>query len=69
MTRAPRCHYSEGVRAFFILLVLANIAVFALGQGWFGTPRSQLGRSPVDRQQAAIKPDAVRVAPGQLQNR
>ena len=65
----PPCHYSVGVRAIFILLVLANIAVFALGQGWFGAPRSQAGRTPADRQQALINPDAVRVAPGQLQNR
>lgn len=69
MTGTHECHYSDGVRTVFILLVLANIAVFALGQGWFGTPRSQLGRSPADRQQTQINPDAVRVAPGQLQNR
>ena len=69
LTHGLRRHYILGVRTVFILLVLANIAAFALGQGWFGVPRSQAGRTPADRQQALVNPDAVRVAPGQLQNR
>ena len=57
------------MRTIFILIVLANIAVFALGQGWFGTPRSQLGRTPPAKLQNQINPEAARVSPGQLQNR
>ena len=53
------------MRIFFTLLVIANIAIFGLGQGWFGTPRSELGRSPSSIQKQ-INADAVRVLPGQI---
>ena len=68
MTSKTADRYSAGMRILFILLVLGNIAVFGLGQGWFGTPRSELGRSPANLQKQ-VNADAVRVLPGQLQAR
>ncbi len=34
------------MRYLFLLLVLANVAVFAFGQGLFGLPPSDAGREP-----------------------
>ena len=56
------------MRIFFTLLVIGNIVVFGMGQGWFGTPRSEAGRSPSSIQKQ-MNADAVRVLPGQIQAR
>jgi hypothetical protein len=57
------------MRILFILLFIANLIAFALGQGWFGTPASQRGRTPIAKIQPQINADAVRVLPGQFQIR
>ena len=56
------------MRILLTLLLIGNIVFFGLGQGWFGTPRSEVGRSPASIQKQ-INADAVRVLPGQLQAR
>jgi hypothetical protein len=55
------------MRTFFILLVLVNLGVFALGQGWFGQPRSELGRSPVSKMQTPLNAESAKFGRGQLQ--
>ena len=55
------------MRTFFILLVLINLGVFALGQGWFGQPRSEAGRSPVSKIQTQLNAESAKFGPGQLQ--
>ncbi|WP_199748500.1 hypothetical protein [Candidimonas sp. SYP-B2681] len=45
------------MRFIFLLVVLANVAVLAYGQGFFGTPPSERGRDPrqlSERNQHAI---------------
>jgi hypothetical protein len=34
------------MRFIFVLVVLANVAALAYGQGFFGTPPSERGREP-----------------------
>jgi hypothetical protein len=55
------------MRTLFILLLLINLGVFALGQGWFGPPRSEAGRSPASRAQVQLNAEAATIGPGQLQ--
>ena len=55
------------MRTFFILLVLVNLGVFALGQGWFGQARSEAGRSPASKVQAQLNVEAAKFGRGQLQ--
>jgi hypothetical protein len=55
------------MRTFFILLVLVNLGVFALGQGWFGQARSEAGRSPASKVQAQLNVESAKFARGQLQ--
>jgi hypothetical protein len=55
------------MRTFFILLVLVNLGVFALGQGWFGQPRSEAGRSPASKIQIQLNAESAKFGPGQLQ--
>ena len=69
LTFMPLTHYIAPMRTLFILLLIANLSVFALGQGWFGTPGSQLGRTLADRIAPQINPDALEISPGQLQIR
>jgi hypothetical protein len=54
------------MRIIFVLLLLINLGVFALGQGWFGTPRAELGRSGSNAP-PPINAEALRILPGQLQ--
>lgn len=56
------------MRLVFVLLLLVNVGVFALGQGWFGTPRAEQGRSK-NKPPAAINAEAIIISPGQLQTR
>jgi len=39
------------MKFIFISLVVINVAMFGLGQGWFGTPRAEAGRNPAMLQQ------------------
>ncbi|HRL22284.1 hypothetical protein [Alcaligenes sp. SDU_A2] len=55
------------MRLLFIVIVLVNIAVLAFGQGFFGTPPSELGREP--RQFSQRNQDAVKLgAPQEAAN-
>lgn len=45
------------MRALFLLVLLANLALLAFGQGFFGPPPSEVGRDPRmlnERNQQAI---------------
>jgi hypothetical protein len=55
------------MRTFFILLVLVNVGVFALGQGWFGQARSEAGRSAASKLQTQLNVESATFGPGQLQ--
>ncbi|MEI2415789.1 hypothetical protein V8Z80_06355 [Orrella sp. JC864] len=34
------------MRVLFVLVMLANAAVFAIGRGWLGIPPAETGRDP-----------------------
>ena len=55
------------MRTFFILLVLVNVGVFALGQGWFGQARSEAGRSAASKLHTQLNVESATFGPGQLQ--
>jgi hypothetical protein len=57
------------MRAVFIVLMLINLGVFGVGQGWFGTPRAEAGRTATNRLPVPLNADAVKFGPAQLQNR
>lgn len=57
------------MRTLFIILIIANAAFFAFGQGWFGTARSQLGRTAESKIPVQLNPEAVKLGPGQFQTR
>ena len=57
------------MRAVFIILMLINVGVFGVGQGWFGTPRAEAGRTATNRLPQPLNADAVKLGPVQLQNR
>jgi hypothetical protein len=48
-------------------LVLVNVGVFALGQGWFGQARSEAGRSAASKLQTQLNVESAKFGPGQLQ--
>ncbi|MDX3906866.1 MAG: hypothetical protein QHC78_14365 [Pigmentiphaga sp.] len=50
------------MRSLFVVLLLANLALFALDRGWFGQPLSERGREPA-RLRTEIRPDTLRVPP------
>jgi len=50
------------MRVIFFLLLAANLAVFALGRGWLGTPPAEAGRTPA-RMAQQLNPEAVKVLP------
>jgi len=39
------------MRPLFLLILILNALVFALGQGWLGTPPAEQGRDPARLQQ------------------
>lgn len=47
------------MRLLFILILVANVALLAFGQGFFGTPPSEQGREP--RQFAQRNQDAIQL--------
>ena len=57
------------MKAIFIILLLINIGVFGVGQGWFGTPRAEAGRTAANRLPVPLNADAAKLGPVQLQNR
>jgi hypothetical protein len=59
----------QRMRAVFIVLMLMNLGVFGVGQGWFGTPRAEAGRTANNRLSVPLNADAVKLGPAQLQNR
>lgn len=61
--------YSAGMRALFIILMLINLGVFGLGQGWFGTPRAEAGRTASNKLPVPLNADALKLGPAQLQTR
>lgn len=48
------------MRSFFLFLLTLNAILFALGQGWLGTPPAEQGRNPA-RLMQQLNPDAVEV--------
>ena len=48
------------MRSLFIVLLLANLILFGMGQGWFGEPVSQHDRDP-ERLQQEIRPEEIEV--------
>lgn len=50
------------MRVLFILIVLANLGVYALGQGWLGARPEDEGRDP-RRFSQELNPQAVTVVP------
>lgn len=58
-----------GMRTVFIILMLINLGVFGVGQGWFGTPRAEAGRTAANRLPVPLNADAAKLGPVQLQNR
>jgi hypothetical protein len=57
------------MRAIFIILMLINLGVFGVGQGWFGTPRAEVGRTATNRLPVPLNADAAKLGPVQLQSR
>ncbi|WP_086073349.1 hypothetical protein [Bordetella genomosp. 9] len=51
------------MRILFILIVLANIVVYGIGQGWLGTPPEDEGRDTMKMQQQ-LNADKVAVGRG-----
>jgi len=48
------------MRTLFLLVLILNAAIFALGQGWLGMPPTEQGRDPA-RLQQQINAHAVTV--------
>ncbi|VCU68013.1 hypothetical protein PIGHUM_00060 [Pigmentiphaga humi] len=48
------------MRSLFVILLLANVALFALDHGWFGQPISERGRDPA-RLRTEIRADTIQV--------
>lgn len=57
------------MRAVFIILMLINLGVFGVGQGWFGTPRAETGRTAPNKLPVPLNADAAKLGPVQLQSR
>lgn len=57
------------MRAVFIILMLINLGVFGVGQGWFGTPRAEAGRTAANKLPVPLNADAAKLGPVQLQSR
>jgi len=50
------------MRILFILIVLANLWAYALGQGWLGQPPNDTGRMPA-RQDPQLNADKIALRP------
>jgi len=51
------------MRVLLIIILFANLVVFAIGRGWLGTSPESQGRHP-ERAAQQINPEAARVQPG-----
>jgi hypothetical protein len=57
------------MKFIFITLMVINVALFGMGQGWFGTPRADAGRNTAILQQElnatqlTVKPAAPQARP------
>lgn len=60
--------YNEPMRSIFIVLVVANVLMFGLAQGWFGSARIEPGRQPAVMG-TELNADAVIITTGQSQRR
>ena len=56
------------MKVFCLLLLATNVLVYGLGNGWFGHPRTEIGRSPA-MLSYQLNAQALTVSPGQLQAR
>jgi len=54
------------MRNLFLLILILNALIFALGHGWLGTPPADQGRDPA-RLQQQVNAQAVEVGKAQLQ--
>lgn len=69
ITLCPILPTVEIMRFLFFLVLLANVAVLAFGQGFMGTPPSEEGRTPrqlSERNQHILEFGQARVAPAEL---
>ena len=56
------------MRSIFVVLVVANVLMFGLAQGWFGSARIEPGRQPAVMG-TQLNADALIVTVGQSQGR
>lgn len=49
------------MKVLFILLAVVNVLMFGLGQGWFGSTRTESGRQPAFLQ-TQLNADALTVS-------
>ena len=57
------------MRIILVFFLLLNLGVFALGQGVFGPPPAEKGRSDKTAPGAELNSEAVVIAPGRFQTR
>lgn len=50
------------MRGLFVLILMVNLALFALGRGWMGVPPAETGRNPAQAAQQ-MQPGAIVVLP------
>lgn len=60
------CDIVQLMKSFVIVIVTLNLLVFALGQGWFGTVRSDLGRHP-EKLRTQLNAQAIQVTQASLE--
>jgi len=68
ITLPPIVFFLAIMRFLFFLVLLANVAVLAFGQGFMGTPPSEEGRTPrllSERNQHIVEFGQARLAPAQ----
>jgi len=53
------------MRNLFLLILVLNAVIFAIGQGWLGTPPAEQGRDPA-RLQQQINAQAAQVGQASL---
>lgn len=58
----------QAMKIFFAILMVANVLVYGLGDGWFGHTRTESGRSPA-MMGSQLNAQALTVSQGRLQDR
>jgi hypothetical protein len=56
------------MKVLFILLAVINVLMFGLGQGWFGSTRTESGRQPAFLQ-TQLNGDALAISRASLLSR